>query len=483
MAYYLIQYDITGIQSFIFSTNKMKENIGASALVAFLFKEELREIVKNAGGAWDWENESSFDTNKITKPKIVYIGGGNALVAFPDKESAKDATSKLSKIIFEKTYNQLRLAVGTCEMSGSFQVDKDNLRKKLKECKKNYCITQPLMGMGIIRECDSDKLPAFRYIEGIYVSLPSYNKRKACKNAQQIFCPKDEKNKFEIPLEFDDLTSDTARNYIAVVHIDGNSMGKKIDAAISEENDYSKAVESLRKISIKITNSYNDTLCELFAAVCEKLENKEFRDTIGAKKINDKDCIPMRRIVANGDDITFVCNAKIGISAAIHFLKELERRGYYACAGVAIVKKAFPFYRAYELAEELCSSAKKKAKGIDENDPKSFIDFHIVTSGVMTDLEGIRKKQYEIGGKSLLSRPFAMDTISCDLLCKINSLNDKLPRNKKMALELALLTSQKEAEVALAEVKSRGHLDDVANYEQLIKYFDALEAMEFYEEI
>jgi hypothetical protein len=56
---------------------------------------------------------------------------------------------------------------------------------------------------------------------------------------------------------------------------------------------------------------------------------------------------------------------------------------YSACAGVAMVHTKYPFHRAYELSEELCSSAKryaaelKKNKSEEEKERISTIDWHI----------------------------------------------------------------------------------------------------------
>jgi hypothetical protein len=56
---------------------------------------------------------------------------------------------------------------------------------------------------------------------------------------------------------------------------------------------------------------------------------------------------------------------------------------YSACAGVAMVHTKYPFHRAYELSEELCSSAKRYAaelglnKTEEERERISTIDWHI----------------------------------------------------------------------------------------------------------
>lgn len=50
-----------------------------------------------------------------------------------------------------------------------------------------------------------------------------------------------------------------------------------------------------------------------------------------------------------------------------------------ACAGVAIVHQSYPFYKAYEIAESLCSSAKKYNASLDKEGCANAcaIDWHI----------------------------------------------------------------------------------------------------------
>jgi len=50
---------------------------------------------------------------------------------------------------------------------------------------------------------------------------------------------------------------------------------------------------------------------------------------------------------------------------------------YAACAGVAIVHTKFPFHQAYDLAEALCSNAKKFGASIDPDGSISAMDWHM----------------------------------------------------------------------------------------------------------
>ena len=74
--------------------------------------------------------------------------------------------------------------------------------------------------------------------------------------------------------------------------------------------------------------------------------------------------LPFRPIVFGGDDVTFVCEGRLGLPLAAHYLTRLASEilpdgdPLYARAGIAIVKTHYPFARAYELAGRLGDSAK-----------------------------------------------------------------------------------------------------------------------------
>jgi len=80
--------------------------------------------------------------------------------------------------------------------------------------------------------------------------------------------------------------------------------------------------------------------------------------------------IPIRKVVLAGDDVCYITDARIALECAYIFLRELEKHSVMgekitACAGIAIVKEKYPFFKTYELSEELCKNANqvlKKAK-------------------------------------------------------------------------------------------------------------------------
>ncbi|MCB0126015.1 MAG: hypothetical protein KDE58_27350, partial [Caldilineaceae bacterium] len=110
--------------------------------------------------------------------------------------------------------------------------------------------------------------------------------------------------------------------------------------------------------------------------------------------------LAIRPIVFGGDDVTFVCDGRIGLKAAQIFLDAFSRQSIpgkdghmqsgRAAAGVAIVKTHYPFARAYQLSEELC----KNAKNVFERSAPA-LDWHLAQSGLFGNLSDIRRREYD----------------------------------------------------------------------------------------
>ena len=114
-----------------------------------------------------------------------------------------------------------------------------------------------------------------------------------------------------------------------------------------DKEDYCEAVDSMRRLSRSISLKYEKAFGELVALLQEEnsikcLENKGVK--YAKDEESEKKCCPIRLIILNGDDVTFVCDGRIALSAAEKFLEEIDGKTLEdfnipisACAGVAIV--------------------------------------------------------------------------------------------------------------------------------------------------
>jgi len=523
----LAVYDITGIQNFIFSTNRLKENLGGSIIVKNASEDLLKEAIKSKCNNTLEEIKSKEINWTEHEAVIVYLGGGNALVVFKDKDKAKEITMELSEKVLELSGGLLSFNVAYEKtFLNNFSLDYNNIFKKLIRKKNSFVKTTPLLGIGITKAELSSGLPVqFKENDG-FLSLPT--KRKRDNNDPNHFDDllKDIHN-YEFPLRLEDLGQKTGENYISIVHIDGDNVGKTIHELLNESiKDYELSLYRMSEFSRRLNEIYKEALKQVIESLINSLENNEFKKNFNRKSENSKVKLPIRPIILKGDDITFITNGKLGINLAALFLKKLSKLEinilgktipHSASAGVAIVKTTFPFDRAYNMAEELCKSAKKKGKIIQEKNNLSnrgfWLDFHVIQSGFTSDLSETRKIQYRIQGvplpkelktkemiykqNNLLWRPWAIvgDSNLPDEYSWINlksliqgfiSAEDKWPRSKIKKLQQLLTASKEEVDHFLLRMDSREVIlppfQNVVKifHENMTPYFDALELLDYY---
>jgi hypothetical protein len=222
--------------------------------------------------------------------------------------------------------------------------------------------------------------------------------------------------------------------------------------------------------------------------------------------------LSIRPIILGGDDVTFVCDGKLGIYFAKIFIEKFQQtsingKSLTACAGVAIIKTKYPFYRGYWLAEELCKNAKRKRKRDSQWNEASVLDFHVSLGGISGSLDKIRRQYYGRDDSpdskktqvDLLYRPFKiapedlLDEYGLDMfLEKAQQLDDEetgLPKNKRHELREVLKLSEDARREYVRALEYRGrslpkikgrqfHKTLVENNET--PYFDMIELLRFF---
>lgn len=390
--------DISGIQKYIFETNRLKQIVGASGNVRNLISKEggvLLSILKDRGN-------------------VKYTGGGNALILFDEEKKAKDFAKEWSLYILEQ-YPGIQPVVGIYTGTYSDNAFGEFLfhcRKALKNTKAENAVNTLLPRFGITAECiytgnsvqfyDSDIKAKPETKENEYYSIIAKTKDGGYKKANQRFL---DEYGFNFSENFEDLSGETGEGYrsgMAIVHIDGNDMGKMFSSLkkFKEFEDKSAQVRGLFNKALKAVTNEVDDITEKYLKKMG-LENNVF---------------PFRPIIVGGDDITYVCHSSLGLWSAHAILKNISNQQedvndkITACAGIAFTKPSYPFSQGYELAEELCENAKKKRrKGSEITKNISFLDFHILKGGAFSDLDTVREQGYKLGNQSLIGRPFGVE--------------------------------------------------------------------------
>jgi hypothetical protein len=184
--------------------------------------------------------------------------------------------------------------------------------------------------------------------------------------------------------------------------------------------------------------------------------------------------------------------------------KPINEEPVFARAGVAVVKTHYPFSRAYQLAEDLAASAKKKIKDYQEpeNESATVMDWHFATTGMMFDLAEIRDREYRsINHHSLLMRPVVLTDKNqqwrtwetfrqvmegfqqdnwMDRRNKVLALREAL-RQEKSAVQLFLRNYQKGTNpLTLPDIKQKAGMKNDGWQNNECGYYDAIEAIDFF---
>lgn len=513
MELYGVLLNTMSIQNYIFATNRLKENLGASHLVKNIYEEPLKNTIKNlfpetSDDFFDkWKNEPEnmpvIDGNAPFE--IGYIGGGNALLFFKQQSAAEEFIRNWStRLLVESPGLIPATAVEKITLSGAMDETFSEIMKKLNRSlavNKNRNIPQTILPRhGITAECAHtgysmevwcDDLPQE---ERKYISSLSHAKLKAAKKAQE------EMKIFLTELGFNDRYTFTdeleklgqqrhEESYIAIVHIDGNEMSQRFRKQ--------KTLYGNRMLSKTLAKATIDSFKDLLNKIVSEFDKIEKEFNISKK--DNKSILPIRPIIIGGDDITFVSAGKLGIYLAKIFLEFFNKKNVYdnepltACAGVAITKTKYPFYRGYKLSDELLSSAKHARKMNKSNG--SWLDFHLLKGSISGSLETLRQKDYESSNRVLYMRPYSLEALNALLKSTSYFLKKKngkpaFARTKLMELREVLYKDEALQESFIKELETRGlRLPEYEEFDgtRLIKnnktpYLDMIELLELYPE-
>ncbi|MEG3862401.1 Cas10/Cmr2 second palm domain-containing protein [Microcoleus sp. herbarium12] len=517
--------DTTGIQKYVFGSNRLKENIGASHLVKLATVEWVKECLRCLGNVHIPDEdkdqvEPRINTDENIIAELVYAGGGNTVLLFSRIEDARSFTQKLTIKILEDAPG-LNIVIADHPFNWDTQllrqiIETDLIKGKLDAKKRQPIPSVPLLGLSVTATCRSTGLVAVEDTNGKYgipdgegylASREIIAKLKAADEANTQFKEilfKDKPSKYKIARDVDDMgRTEQESSYIALIHADGNQMGKRFENYGKAQQSNRDFIVEMRRLSWAVSKAASSAIEEVGKLVINAIETG---------KISIKEnYLPFRPIVYGGDDVTFVCDGRIGLPLAVKFLKEFEERTKNlpdgkgkatACAGIAIVKTHYPFSRTYELCEALCSSAKKFVRQETEDHSDripifSALDWHIAPSGLLGSIGEIREVEYQ-GGK-LTTRPMRSHEYGDDWLIwtdfaeVVRTFNEEEPwkdkRNKVITLRELLREGQTATEQFLNTyginelpifLKANSALKKQGWIGGRCRYFDAIEAMEFY---
>lgn len=515
-----ILFDTRSIQKYIFSDNRLRTNIGASYIVSHVFEDVLLGEILKPGAfglqnvdttswkSWQTEEELLEKVEPMTADcYVAYIGGGNALLLFPDRgeDVRKELVSAFTETLLVK-YPGLKtgaaigeLALETGEGKQNFKESMDSLYGKLKENQFSISPLVNVINTGLTLSCEvngevanafvtkgslvKDKEPRF-FSQEVWAKAMAADKADAELTADFA----DElAGGYSFPKELERLGQRVTENDIAVVHIDGNNMGSLFAKCngLAERSDLSKNVSANTK----------ETFKELLKYIVAKYDSYKKNLNLRQKEL------PIRPLILGGDDITFICNAKLALCYTKKFMsflmdESIGGMSIDSCAGIAIVPTSYPFFRAYELAEQLCGEAKKSSRKLPGS---SWLDFAILHGEQAPTIEQIREQEYKGALGDLHFGPYRVDGNSDyhfhldKLLQAADGIVKAIPRSKYKEMRSVLQRGQHDINRFIEQLRHDGkalpHVDKWEKYEEKFwddasgvyrtPYIDAIEIIDY----
>lgn len=442
---YLVLIETSGNQNYIFATNKLRENVGASELTYRAGTEWVLTEVQKITGKSLWSENAATVRENLCRPDLnPPITDSNTLVEVITATSGKALLlvndGKVGRCLIRNVTNKaLREAPGldTCGViSNEFDWEKKSLGEVNKQLHEKTFeqvrANRPgpalrFLRLPVIEDCRSSGLPAACWDDldkndqaaRSNVSLAK-RKREWQKQYRRRLYWMLGMRKWLIRFAKNINVLEKHCDWLAVVHADGNGLGEiflnfaeHVQCDAPDIGTKNKAyVDQCRRFSLALDVCTQEAFKTALSNLIQRHPQSWFK-------------LPVLPIVLGGDDLTVVCDGRVALQLTYDFLQEFEnqtkndtgpfdgiipqivRRAFTAkrlsaCAGIAIVKPHFPFSAAYDLAEELIVSAKRVKKLVTDPNkstddqktpwPCSSLDFHALYDSSSSELDTIRGK-------------------------------------------------------------------------------------------
>lgn len=508
MSVQALLFDTRSIQKYIFSGNRLKTNIGASYIVEHIFDDVLvKEILNEPAFGLGTVDGTSWKTRMEPLHELPancyvgYVGGGNALILFKDEvaDCRKDIVTAFTKALLTR-YPGLKTgaALGSIDLT-DFKASLGRLYRQLKENQNTVFPVVNIPYTGLTLPCEVNGEVADFYDDAhllVKEGAPRFFSQEVrAKTAAAAEANEDLHRRFApqlkgytFPMELDRLGQRETEADIAIIHIDGNQMGKRFSEC--------ESLQARGQLSCQVRQHTEETFAGLLDSIVAEY------DSYGDFLHLEAGILPIRPLILGGDDITFICPARLALTYTKRFMTALNQY-FPSCAGIAILPTAYPFFRGYKLAEQACDAAKVPSRGtnpLQEPEPSCWLDFVILHGEQAPELEQIRQAEYKGHQGNMHFGPYRVDEDDDEhslekLLSCTEALAD-MPSNKVKELRFTAQKGERDIQIYLEQLRHMGFsLPKIAGWERFEEtvwakdsvsgasqtpYVDAIEIMDYY---
>ncbi|GLW98923.1 hypothetical protein [Microtetraspora sp. NBRC 16547] len=418
---YVVVIGTAGNQRYIFSSRKRQEIVGASDLIARVDGVWADEAMVDVfpGFERSWRIKDGYPAEMVT------AGAGAITVLVQDRDAGRG-------LVTELTGRALREAPGldvcgvVVEAMGPLADSISAARTELAAVREFRPGPQArFLRLPLVEDCASTGLPAMSlHREGRDEPVRT---RSAASMAKLGHFPhalgrlaEDAETDVPTMRKIVDRLGLEA-DWVAVVHADGNGfgdlfrgLGKLLEGTDAGDPDAAYA-DALRKLSRGVDGCAK----RAFHTALARTAAEHRSATVNGKS-------PVLPLVLGGDDLTVLCEGAVALPFTRHYLEAFEeetasdallrpildkadRPWLGAAAGVAIVKRNYPFRFAYDLAEELITAEAKRVKVWG-----SALAFTVLFESSAPDLARIRSSSTLAGGSVASASPYLVGRGSAD---------------------------------------------------------------------
>jgi len=417
--------ELKRVQTFIFEVPRLKAMLGANALIGQTMRHELPALLANQGSQLDWPKEIALqgtaddpldrpetDASDRDDPAALYQrgilarDGGHFIVLFDDKSAAERFLEQAEAVLAERLPGVLYEA-----RIDPFREPKESPLRQPRDPHETALLDLP-----VLQVCqETGQGPASARNNKGYWQGESVRYRLDWGDWFYKGCTQDIIGLLRSTLypdhamdwqEPDDLAQLAAGGYLALIHADGNGIGKRYKSWRDQAKSQNEVVKEAHGEAF-----FHSMRVAVRRAVVTALA-KTFTEPGGVR--------PYEILMLGGDDLLLACRANRALDFARHYAAELTRhtladgQPLTVAIGIAIAQKSYPLHRLHELAEELASSAKRLYRALPDDAKSSVIDWQVVTQSWFADVAEARRQteriQYQVNGQVdtllLTGRPY-----------------------------------------------------------------------------
>ena len=421
-----LELSLKRVQTFIFEVPRLKAMLGANALIGQTLRSELSELLDGRGAALSWppglaqpsvndplDGAAAYPADRddpaaLYKQGILARDGGHFIVLFEDEPAAEDFLARAEELLAERLPGVLYDARIT-----PFPEPKHRQRSPRTP---NETVVLDLPVLQVCQETGQGPASAMETREAV-TRWQAQSVRHRLQRGAQFYAGQtrdiigllrpvlypDHAMDWQEPIDLAELA---AGGYLALIHADGNGIGRRYkhwraqmapDDPVAQEARGEAFFHSMRVV--------------VRHAVMKALR-RSFTAHGGIR--------PYEVLMLGGDDLLLICRANRALDFARAYAEELSQAmladgdPLTVAIGVAIAQKGYPLHRLHDLAESLATSAKRLYRALPVTERASVIDWQVVTQSWFEGVAEARRQSelvdYRVNGKPetllLTGRPY-----------------------------------------------------------------------------